>query len=189
MKDLVFITGNQAKADYLEKWLGHPVEHQKVDLDELQSLDPYEVVEHKAKEAYKKVGRTVLVEDVSLSFAAFGGRLPGTLIKWFLEEVEVEGILKMLNGFDDRRATAAITYGIYDGVAMHTFACSVDGSIPLEPRMNEHNGWHSSKSWNSIFVPDGYDKTYAEMTDEELQPISHRYQAIVKLQEFLDEHN
>ena len=73
MKRLVFITGNQAKADYLAKWLGYPVEHQKVDLDELQSLDPHAVIEHKAKEAYKIVGEPVLVEDVrfSLSTSAF----------------------------------------------------------------------------------------------------------------------
>ena len=89
MKRLVFITGNQAKADYLAKWLGYPVEHQKVDLDELQSLDPHAVIEHKAKEAYKIVGEPVLVEDVRFSFAAFGGKLPGTLVKWFLEEVGV----------------------------------------------------------------------------------------------------
>ena len=44
MKDVVFITGNQTKADYLAKFLGHPVEHMKVELDEIQSLDFKEVV-------------------------------------------------------------------------------------------------------------------------------------------------
>lgn len=186
MKDLVFITGNQAKADYLAKWLGHPVEHQKVDLDEIQSLDPYEVVEHKAREAHKLISKTVLVEDVSFSFHAFGGRLPGTLIKWFLEEADVEGMLKMLDGFDNRRATAAVMYGLFDGERMHTFEGRVEGAVPPEPRVNENGGWHSSKSWNSIFIPDGSDKTYAEMTDEELKPFSHRAKAIQKLQAFLD---
>lgn len=184
--DLVFITGNQAKADYLAKWLGHPVEHQKVDLDELQSLDPSEVIEHKAREAYKAIGKTVLVEDVSFSFAAFGGKLPGTLVKWFLEETEVEGMLKMLDGFDDRRATAGITYGLFDGEHLQVFEGRVDGTVPSEPRMNENNTWHSSKSWNSIFIPEGAGKTYAEMTDDELKPFSHRAKAIQKLQAFLD---
>ena len=187
MKRLVFITGNQAKADYLAKWLGYPVEHQKVDLDELQSLDPHAVIEHKAKEAYKIVGEPVLVEDVRFSFAAFGGKLPGTLVKWVLEEVGVDGLLKMLEGFDDRRATAAIAYGLYDGVEMHTFDAEVAGSVPLRARTSEHEGWHGSKSWNSIFVPNGSAKTYAEMTDDELQSFSHRYKAIQKLRAFLDE--
>src|SRR5712671_3544589 len=122
MNDIIFITGNQSKADYLALWLQHPIEHQKLDLDELQSLDPFEVIEHKAREAYEKVQRTVLVEDVALSFNALGGKLPGTLIKWFLQEMDNEGMLRMLSAFDDRRATASIIYGLYDGQALHTFS-------------------------------------------------------------------
>ena len=38
MKRVTFITGNQSKADYLAKYLGFPVEHIKLDLDELQHL-------------------------------------------------------------------------------------------------------------------------------------------------------
>lgn len=186
MKDLIFITGNQAKADYLAKWLGHPVEHQKVDLAELQSIDPREVAEHKVKEAYKVVKRPVLVEDVHFSFEALGGRLPGTLVKWFLEEVGTEGLIKMLEGFDDRRATAGITYALFDGRVVHFFEATVAGVVLDAPRVNDNEGWHGSKSWNSIFIPDGSDKTYAEMTDDELKPFSHRGKAIQKLQAFLD---
>lgn len=185
MDDIVFITGNQAKADYLEKWLGHPVSHQKLDLDELQSLEPRDVIAHKAKEAYKIVGRPVLVEDVALSCKAFGGRLPGTLIKWFLEEIGNDGILKMLEGFEDRTATASIIYGIYDGNQLYSFEGRTAGRIAEAVRTSASDGWHGSKSWNGIFIPDGSDKTYAEMTDEELQPFSHRYKAIVKLREYL----
>jgi inosine triphosphate pyrophosphatase len=186
MTDLVFITGNQAKADYLAKWLGHTVPHQKIDLDELQSLDTTEVASHKAREAYKIVGKPVLVEDVSFSLAAFGGTLPGTMIKWFLEGVGVTGILKMLQGFDDRRATAVVTYALFDGNNMYIFEGLTDGTVPLEPRKNGESTWRTSKSWNSIFIPEGANKTYAEMTDEELKPFSHRAKAIQKLQAFLD---
>lgn len=80
MKDAVFITGNQKKADYLSKYLGHTIDHVKVDLDEIQSLDLKEVVRHKMRQAYEKVGRPVLVEDVSLEFSALG-KLPGTFIR------------------------------------------------------------------------------------------------------------
>ena len=46
MKHVTFITGNQAKADYLAKHLGFSVQHHKLDLDEIQSLDLREIVEH-----------------------------------------------------------------------------------------------------------------------------------------------
>lgn len=55
MQSITFITGNPKKADYLEKYLGFPIEHTKLDLDEIQSLDLYEVVEHKVKQAYEKI--------------------------------------------------------------------------------------------------------------------------------------
>lgn len=183
--DLVFITGNQAKADYLAKWLGHDVDHQKVDLEEIQSLDSREVIEHKARGAYALVQKPVLVEDVSLSFSAFGGKLPGTYIKWFLSEVGNEGMLKMLEGFTDRTATASVMYGLFDGTQLHTFEGRVEGVIAPEMRVGDGDGWHGSLSWNSIFIPNGSTKTYAEMSDEELRPVSHRGLAIEKLAAFL----
>lgn len=183
---LTFITGNQDKADYLAKWLGIAVPHQKIDLPELQSLELEAVVAHKAREAYAQLGTPVLVEDVALSFAAFG-TLPGTYVKWFLQEVGNEGMLRMLQGFDDRSATAHIMYGLYDGTTLHTFSGQTRGTVPTEVRSSEASAWKSSKSWNAIFVPDGSNKSYAEMTDEELQPFSHRAQAIKKLRAFLDQ--
>jgi non-canonical purine NTP pyrophosphatase (RdgB/HAM1 family) len=178
MNDIVFITGNQHKADYLAKWLGMPINHQKVDLTEIQSLDAHEVVEHKVREAYKITGSPVLVEDISLTFHALG-RLPGTLIKWFLEELGNEGLCKLLNSYDNRSATASITYGLFDGETVRMFEAEILGNIPLKPRGNLGFGW------NAVFVPDGTDKTYAEMTDEELEPFSHRAKAVAKLKEFL----
>src|SRR5664279_5341154 len=109
MADITFITGNQSKADYLAKYLGHPVKHLKIDLDEIQSLDLHKVVEHKVLQAYEKVKGPVLVEDVSLEFAAWG-RLPGTFIKFFVDEVPFETICAMLNG-KDRSAVGKCVFG------------------------------------------------------------------------------
>ena len=81
MIDVTFITGNQNKADYFSKYLGFPVNHHKVDLDEIQSLDLREVVKHKLLQAYDEIKSPVIVEDVSLEFEALG-RLPGTFIKF-----------------------------------------------------------------------------------------------------------
>jgi inosine triphosphate pyrophosphatase len=186
MKDFVFITGNQHKADYLAKWLGMPVEHKKVDLEELQSLDLKEVVEHKARTAYATVQKPVLVEDVALIFAALG-RLPGTMIKWFLEEIGNDGLCKIMQGYDDRQATASIMYAYYDGAEMRTFEGHVDGRVARQPRSSdEATAWKSSLSWNSVFIPNGSEKTYGQMSDEELVPFSHRRQAVNKLREFLE---
>lgn len=46
--------------------------HEKIDLDEIQSLDLREIVEHKVRQAFEKTGKPVLVEDTSLRFEALG---------------------------------------------------------------------------------------------------------------------
>ncbi len=81
MKPITFITGNQSKADYLAKYLGFPVAHEKLDLDEIQSLDLREIVRHKVRQAYLRIGTPVLVEDVSLEFAGLNG-LPGPFLSF-----------------------------------------------------------------------------------------------------------
>lgn len=186
MTDFVFISGNQPKVNYLVKWLGRPVDHQKIELDEIQSLDLRTVVEDKARRAYAIVQRPVLVEDVALTFKAFG-QLPGTFIKWFLEEVGTEGLCRMMGPFDDKRAVASIMYGLFDGQELHTFEAHMEGTVPDEPRSLEEREreWGSNRSWNSVFIPAGSQKTYAQTTDEEIQRFSHRAVAVAKLRSYL----
>jgi non-canonical purine NTP pyrophosphatase (RdgB/HAM1 family) len=173
----IFITGNQHKADQLQRWLGLPVVHRKVDLDEIQSLDLRTVVEHKVRQAYSIVQQPVLVEDVAATINAMG-RLPGTFIKWFLEEIGNEGVCRLADTLPSRAATITICYGLYDGKKIHFFEHSVEGALPDKPR-------GEAFGWNPIFVPKGATKTYAEMTPEEIEPVSMRAQAIAKLRHFL----
>lgn len=182
--DFIFISGNQHKADYLTKWLGAPVEHRKLDLDEIQSLDPHVVAEHKVRQAYAQVKKPVLIDDVSLVFTGLGkGTLPGPLIKWFLEELEPEGLCKLVDGLPTRIAIASMMYALYDGKELRTFSAAIPGQIAPTPRSADHFTWKDS--WNTVFIPDGATKTYAEMTDDELKPFSHRAQAVAKLRTYL----
>lgn len=178
MKEFVFITGNQHKADYLRKWLKMPVEHHKLDLEEIQSLDLRAIAEHKARQAYAILQKPVLVEDVGLTFDAMG-RLPGPLVKWFLEDMGVEGMCELANKLPHQKARAAIMYAYYDGADVVFFGNEVTGHIAPEPR-----GTHGF-GWNSIFIPHTSGKTYAEMTDDEVRPHSVRAQIIEKLRAFL----
>jgi non-canonical purine NTP pyrophosphatase (RdgB/HAM1 family) len=180
MKQFVLITGNQHKADYLRKWLGTPVEHHKVDLDELQSLDVTEIVDHKVRQAYEILKRPVLVEDTSYVMHGLG-RLPGPFIKWFLQDLGPEGLCKLARGLDTQDAEVSVTYAYYDGEQITYFDHVVKGRVAPEPR-GEHGF-----GWNATFIPEGSDKTYAEMTDDEIRPFSMRAQAIEKLRDFLEQ--
>ena len=178
MKNITFITGNAAKAEQLARHLEMPVQHKKIDLVEIQSLDLNEIVAQKVKEAYKIIQAPVLVEDVSLVFAALG-RLPGPLIKWFLGELDNNGLCKLLDGTTDRSATAAVLYGLYDGKELKTYSGIAHGSIALEPRGERGFGF------DPIFIPTGSSKTWGEMDIEEQTKTSMRRIALQKMEEDL----
>jgi non-canonical purine NTP pyrophosphatase (RdgB/HAM1 family) len=175
---LTYVTSNPGKAELLSHSLRFPVLHTTMDLIEIQSLDIATIIEYKAKEAFQQVLSPVLVEDSSLQFAAWR-KLPGPFIKWFLAELGPDGLCRLLDGTPERSALASIHFGLYDGQAFHAFAGAREGSIALTPRGSHGFGW------DSIFIPSGSHKTWAEMTEEEGQATSIRTIALNKLEAYL----
>lgn len=178
MKQLTFITGNADKAKYLSDFFHLPVSHEKLDLKEIQSLDLREVVEDKVIRAYEILKSPVLVEDVSLRFTAMS-KLPGPLIKWFLETLGNDGLCKLIPEGADRSALAEVQFAYCDNDGLKTFSGSASGRISKTPQGGMGFGW------DSIFIPEGHTKTWAEMTDREKHATSMRRQALEKLAEFL----
>lgn len=176
--NITFITGNQNKADYLTKYLGYPVEHHKLDLDELQSLDLREIVEHKSRQAYEKMGTPVLVEDISLEFEALG-RLPGTFIKFFLEEMSLEAICSLLDG-KSRIAIAKCVFGYYEGKEVKLFEGQLQGTIADQP--SGDNGF----GWDKIFIPNGYKVTRASLNEEDDRKTYLQIKPFEQLKSFLE---
>ena len=178
--NVTFITGNQHKADYLAKMLDMSLDHKKVSLDEIQSVDLDEIVTHKVKQAYQILGAPVLVEDVGLRFTALSG-LPGPFVKFFVEQPNgLENMCLMLNAFDDRSARAECVFGYYDGQRLELFHGGLDGVIADAPRGAGGFGW------DAIFCPEGYDgKTRAELTPEEDARTYPTIKPIAQVSEFL----
>lgn len=177
MQTITFITGNQKKADNLARLIGMSVEHIKLDLDEIQSLNLREVVEHKARQAYEKVQRPILVEDVSLEFETLG-RLPGTFIKFFISEMSHEDICRLLDGWS-RRATGRCGYGYYDADGFVYFEGSLSG------RIAEHPGGANWFWWDPLFIPDGYSVTRSELNPEDYDKVYLQIKPIHQVREFL----
>ncbi|MEO5950597.1 MAG: non-canonical purine NTP pyrophosphatase [Candidatus Saccharimonadales bacterium] len=178
MKNITFITGNQSKADYLAKYLGLPITHHKLNLDEIQSLDLHEIVEHKVKQAYAEVQGPVLVEDVSLEFSALG-KLPGTFIKFYVEEVPFETICRTLDGMS-RDATARCVFGYYDGERLEYFEGSLAG------RISEHPEGENGFGWDKIFIPEGYSVTRASLSEDDDRKTYQQIKPFDKIKLFLE---
>ncbi len=177
----IYITGNEHKAAFLAKLLGLDLEYHKLSLDEIQSPDPRAVIEHKVRQAYNILQKPVLVEDTCMGLDALGG-LPGTFIKFFIEQENgAEKICRMADGFENRRATATVTFGYYDGVTLKFFQNSIYGEIAAHPG-KQINGF----GWDTVFIPDGYGgKIRSELNERQYDELYITVKPIGAVKEFL----
>lgn len=179
LEKIKFATGNEGKLKEARAILGFEVEQVDVDLIEIQAVDVEEVTKHKAKEGFDQVGEPVMVEDTALEFEGLNG-LPGALIKWFMKSVDNEGLTEMLTEGKSRKATAVTCIGYHDGSETIIVRGEIQGTISDKPR--GENGF----GWDKIFIPDGYKKTFAEMTDDEKNSMSMRKRAFENLKKKLN---
>lgn len=179
---LTFVTGNQHKAEMASKLLGRPLLHQKVELDELQTVDLKKLVEHKVLQAYEIIGSPVFVDDFGFGFNALNG-LPGPFTKFFIEADDgAEKMCRMIDSFDDRSAVIVSVIGYYDGNTLMIFEKSFPGSTSDHPRGSNGIGT------DTIFIPEGYTKTRAELDDKEYDDFYGRVRPFDELRAFLNNH-
>ncbi|KAI9924347.1 hypothetical protein ASPWEDRAFT_102492 [Aspergillus wentii DTO 134E9] len=180
LKKLNFITGNKNKLAEVRAILGSvvDVENQVIDVPEIQgSIE--DIAKEKCRRAADAIKGPVLTEDTALEFHVLKG-LPGPYIKQFLDALGHEGLNKMLDSFEDRTAEAVCTFAFCRGPGSEPilFQGRTEGAI-VRPRGPANFGW------DPIFEYQG--TTYAEMDREKKNEISHRYKALVKLQNWLSE--
>ena len=179
LQNIKFVTGNPNKVREAGEILGVALEQVNFpELHEIQTHDLADIIEDKTRQAYKAVNAPVLVEDSGLLFSAWNG-LPGALVKWFETTVGCDGLLKMLEPFDNREAFALCYVGYHDGKAIKTAKGMVKGRVA--DQLQGSNGF----GWDTLFIPDGHDRTYAEMTAQEKNSISHRKRAFEALKKMI----
>lgn len=177
MQEIIFVTGNPGKLEEVRRFLQIPVRHEALELEEFQSIDPEAIVRRKAEAAFSILGKPLLVEDTSVVFPALG-RLPGPFIKFFEEELGQEGICRILDG-KERACVATARFALHDGTSIHLFEGSMPGTVADMPRGTRSFGWAS------IVIPEGKNKTYAEMSDDEQAEVAMRRKALRKLADFM----
>uniref|UniRef100_A0A7N0TBE7 Inosine triphosphate pyrophosphatase n=1 Tax=Kalanchoe fedtschenkoi TaxID=63787 RepID=A0A7N0TBE7_KALFE len=175
-RPVTFVTGNAKKLEEVRQILGNSIPFQslKLDLPELQG-EPEDISKEKARLAAKEVNGPVLVEDTCLCFNALKG-LPGPYIKWFLQKTGHEGLNNLLMAYEDKSAYALCIFSLAlgPGVEPLTFIGKTEGKIVPARGPNEFG-------WDPIFQPDGFEQTYAEMSKEVKNKISHRYRALARV--------
>lgn len=173
---MILVTGNKNKIKEFEHILGFQIENINLELEEIQSIDVEEVARHKARDAYNILKKPVIVEDTGIYFEELNG-LPGALIKFFVKNLSLEKICSLVK--ENRKAKTIACIVFFDGEEEIIAKGETRGEIARQPRGS--NGF----GWDPIFIPEGYKKTFAELTSEEKQSKFMRQQAIAQLKEKL----
>lgn len=178
---LIFVTGNKNKfeeAKNLSDNYDVKIEHRNISYVEIQADELIDVVKPSAQQACEMVGAPCFVEDAGLFIDSLNG-FPGPYSSYVFKTVGNEGILRLMEGIpeEDRSAKfrSAVAY-CEPGGEPEVFVGEVEGAISKEMRGSKGFGY------DPIFLPErGGGGTFAEMSTEMKNYLSHRAKAIEKL--------
>jgi len=186
MKKIVFATNNVHKLQELRQMIG--------DLYEVLGLadigchedipETADVIEGnaqmKARYVKEHYGYDCFSDDTGLEIDALGGE-PGVHSARYAgpghdSEANIDKVLKKLDGIDNRTARFRTAIALLQGDEMHMFEGQVEGVI-----LTERHGT-GGFGYDSIFQPvEGDGSTFAEMSPQDKNRISHRGRAVARL--------
>lgn len=190
MEKLVFATNNRHKLEEVSAMTGSTVKI--VSLAEIgchddipETADTFQGnALQKAAYVYEHFGLPCFADDSGLEVDCLGG-IPGVLSARYAgehgnSEANIAKLLDAMKGSENRKADfkTVVALILPDGKT-EFFEGRVDGVITMEKRGEGGFGY------DPIFIPDGYDKTFAELGEDIKNKISHRAKAIAALCEYL----
>lgn len=187
---LVFATNNAHKLEEVAAILGD-----KVELLSLNDINCHEDIPETADSlegnallkslfVYQNYGMDSFGDDTGLEVEALNGA-PGVYSARYAEgeghdaQANMRKLLHELEGKENRKAQFRTVISLILNREEHLFEGVIKGEIICERRGNSGFGY------DPVFVPEGYDQTFAELGNEVKNQISHRALAVQKLCEFL----
>lgn len=186
--ELLVATHNEHKKEEIQQILGNDFT--------VKSLTDYDIHEEiiedgdsfnanaliKAKYCFEKTGIPSLGDDSGLAVESLDGR-PGIFSARYAGDHDfaknIEKVLSEMEGEDNRKAYFITVLCYYDENGAKYFEGKVHGNLLTE------NKGHKGFGYDPVFVPEGYDKTFAEMNPGDKNKISHRKQALDLFLDFL----
>ncbi|MBE4949585.1 RdgB/HAM1 family non-canonical purine NTP pyrophosphatase [Chryseobacterium culicis] len=136
----------------------------------------------KAKYCFEKTGIPSLGDDSGLVVESLDGR-PGIFSARYAGDHDfaknIEKVLEEMQGIENRKAYFITVLCYYDENGAQYFEGRVHGNL-----LTENKGFKGF-GYDPIFVPEGYDRTFAEMEPADKNKISHRKQALDLFMDFL----
>ncbi len=191
---LVFATNNQHKLDEVRKI---SAQH-NIEIVSLAEIDCHDDIPEtadtldgnalqKAQYIREIFGLDCFADDTGLEVEALDNA-PGVYSARYAgpghdSEANMKKLLKEMEGKENRKARFRTVIALLLGGETHLFEGIVEGSITTEKR--GENGF----GYDPVFVPQGYDKTFAELGNDVKNKISHRARAVEQLEAFLAQLN
>ena len=189
MTEIIFATNNAHKLSEVSAVLG----------DEFRLLTPRECgitedipetqptlegnASQKSHYLYDRTGRNCFADDTGLEVYALDGAPGVHSARYATDGHDFDAnnrlLLKNLEGVTDRRARFRTVISLILNGCEYQFEGIVEGRIAEQPSGSEGFGY------DPLFIPDGFDKAFAEMSPEEKNVVSHRGRAVRKLADFL----
>ena len=139
----------------------------------------------KARYVYERTGLDCFADDTGLEVEALNGA-PGVHSARYATDghdfaANNRKLLRELNGITNRRARFRTVISLIRGGEELKVEGIVRGTIATEESGNEGFGY------DPLFIPEGYDHTFADMSADEKNAISHRGRAVAELVKALKE--
>jgi XTP/dITP diphosphohydrolase len=189
MDKFVMATANPNKIIEIQNKIGN--KHQFLSLKEIGCFEEIpetsDTIEgnalQKARYVFENYGYYCFSEDTGLEIDALDGA-PGVITAHYAGEnrdanANMDKVLREMQGISNRKARFKTVIALKMNSNEYLMEGIVYGSISDVKRGSDGFGY------DPIFIPDGYDRTYAEMSLEEKNKMSHRALAVAKLKRFL----
>ncbi len=189
--ELIFATNNQNKINELQALLPKKIKIKslaELHLDHIKLEETGDTFQEnalqKAKAIYLQKGIPTFAEDSGLVVNSLGGA-PGIYSARYAgedgnDEANNKKLLESLEGVEDRSAYFIAVIALYDGEDVQYFEGRINGQIALAPK------GESGFGYDPLFIPTGYENTFAELGFAEKNKISHRALALKKFCDFME---
>jgi XTP/dITP diphosphohydrolase len=139
--------------------------------------------QQKAQTLYDLIGQDCFAEDTGLEVDALNGA-PGVYTARYSgsegdPSKNINKLLRELTGITHRTARFRTVIALIINRALYLFEGSVEGTIAESPSGSGGFGY------DPVFIPAGYTQTFAELSPEVKNALSHRSQAVHKMLAFL----
>ncbi len=163
-KTIFLVTGNAGKVEIAKHALGKfniDVEQLAIDTPEIQSSDTEEVAKYSVKYAAEKAGKPVIKGDFGMFIEALKG-FPGPFVKFINKWLTADKFIKLYKDEDNKKAYFIDALGYCEpGKDPICFTTNTYGELLVSPKGDNGN------MVDSLFMPEGFDKTIAELSKEE----------------------